>query len=124
MDRFLQILSTVGWIGAVLFVVIYHRSSRWWKHGYGRALFILGTVIVSFFTTSMLYNIFGPFYPGRNILRILNTVISVSMIWYLLVTLVRGGAAARRMRLRRLPEDADTFPTRDRQRASDSASER
>lgn len=95
-DLFFQVLSTFGWVGSLLFLGIYHRTSRWWVHGYGRALFILGVVIVSFFTTSMLYNLFGSDYPGRHAMRLINLVISVGMIWYLLYTLLRGGAAARR----------------------------
>lgn len=95
-ELFFQVLSTVGWVGSLLFLGIYHRTSRWWEYGYGRALFILGAVIVSFFTTSMLYNLFGADYPGRHVMRLVNLVIAVGMVWYLLFTLVRGGAAARR----------------------------
>ena len=90
------VLSVLGWIGSTLFLIIYHRTSRWWELGYGRALFILAFVAVLFFTTSVMYNIFGSDYPGRSTLRVVNLLLSVSMVWYLLGTLVRGGAAARR----------------------------
>lgn len=92
------VLSTIGWIGSGLFVIVYHHSSRWWEQGYGRALFLLGVVAFLFFTTSMLRNVLGNDYPGRNVMRSLNLVLGVCMVWYLLFTLVRGGAARRRER--------------------------
>jgi hypothetical protein len=76
--------------------VSYHRVAPWWKSNYGRALFVLGFVTFSFFTTSMLFNLFGPDYPGRTTLRVVNMLLSVSMIWYLWVTLVVDGTSARR----------------------------
>lgn len=106
-ETFFVVFSTAGWIGSLLFIGIYHRSSRWWELGYGRALFILGSVIVSFFTTSMLYNLFGPDYPGRNAMRIINLSVTVPMIWYLLWVLVRGGAAARKKRRADAEQAAD-----------------
>ncbi len=96
MEAFFAVFSTLGWVGAVLFLVSYHRTAPWWRSGYGRALFVLGFVTFSFFTTSMLFNIFGPEYPGRTALRVTNMILSVSMIWYLWGTLVMGGIAARR----------------------------
>lgn len=97
---FFVIASTTGWIGATLLLVIYHRSARWWKTSVGRALFFLILVSFSFFCTSMLYNVFGEDYPGRTAMRFVNMIVSVSMVWYLLGTMVVGGA--RRMRDRRL----------------------
>lgn len=93
-----SVLSVIGWLGATLFLGIYHHSSRWWEHGYGRSLFMLGLVAFSFFTTAMLHNIFGDDYPGRNTLRVVNLLLGVGMVWYLLYTLVRQGAAVRRKR--------------------------
>jgi hypothetical protein len=104
MECFLAAFSTAGWIGALLFLGIYHRTSRWWEHGYGRALFSLGLVAFSFFTASMLYNIFGANYPGRLALRVFNLTLSVGMVWYLLITLLRSGAQARRDRWERVEE--------------------
>lgn len=100
-EIFLAASSTIGWIGSILFLGFYHRTSRWWEYGYGRALFAMAFVAFSFFTTSMLYNIFGPNYPGRAPLRVFNMITTVSMVWYLLFTLLRGGAEARRERKRR-----------------------
>ncbi len=103
LETVLAVLSTFGWIGSLLLVLIYHHTARWWQYAYGRALFILVLVTFLFFTTSMLYNIFGPDYPGRDIMRIVNLLLTVAMVWYLLITLVRGGAAARRERRRKGP---------------------
>lgn len=99
-------LSTFGWLGATLFLIVYHRTSRWWTQGYGRALFILAFVAFSFFTTSMLYNIFGADYPGRVAMRVINLLLSVTMVWYLLIILLRGGAASRRERRKRREQGA------------------
>lgn len=98
---FFAVFSTFGWVGAALFLILYHRTSRWWEHGYGRALFSLGFVAFSFFTTAMLHNVLGPEYPGRVALRVFNLIVTVGMVWYLLITLLRGGAAARQARRRR-----------------------
>lgn len=102
METFFAIGSTVGWVGAIALLVIYHRTARWWRTGYGRALFVLIIVSFSFFTTSMFYNLLGPDYPGRTFTRILNMVLSVSMIWYLLVTMIVEGARVRKERRRHL----------------------
>lgn len=98
MELFFQISSIFGWLGAALFLVIYHRSSRWWEVSYGRALFGMATVSFMFFSMSVVFNLFGPDYSGRTALRVTNMVINISVIWYLLFTLVRGVTRARRRR--------------------------
>jgi hypothetical protein len=95
---FFAALATTGWVGSTLLLVVYHRIARWWGHAYGRALFLLILVSFLFFTTSMLYNWFGPDHLGRTQLRVVMLVLSVGMVWYLLITLLRGGVAARRQR--------------------------
>lgn len=101
LEVFYAIFSTIGWIGSILFLGLYHRTSRWWEYGYGRALFALGFVAFSFFTTAVLHNVLGPDYPGRTAFRVFNLLVTVSMVWYLLITLLRGGARARRDRRER-----------------------
>lgn len=98
LDTVFAVLSTLGWIGSALFLAVYHHSSRWWEHGYGRSLFFLGIVAFLFFTASMLRNLFGGDYPGRAAIRSINLVLGVSMVWYLLYTLVRNGVTVRRTR--------------------------
>lgn len=105
-EIFFVVFSTLGWVGSLLFVGIYHRTSRWWRYAYGRALFTLGLVIVSFFTSSMLYNVFGADYPGRSVIRLVNLGISVPAVWYLLLALVRDGARARLTR-KAVPDRSD-----------------
>lgn len=100
LETFLMIYSTVGWIGSLTFLGVYHRSARWWQHAYGRALFALAFVAFMFFTTSMMFNLFGADYPGRTALRVTNMLLSVTMVWYLLITLVRGRIERRRLRRR------------------------
>lgn len=97
---FLTIAAVLGWLGSGVLIVAYHRIARWWEHAYGRALFLLILVAFLFFTTSMFYNLFGPDHFGRSLMRVINLLLSVSMVWYLLITLLRGHAAARRQRRR------------------------
>lgn len=98
LDAFFEIASTAGWVGALALLITYHRSARWWKTGYGRALMVLILVILSFFATSMLFNLFGDDYPGRLAMRIINMVLTVSMTWYLLLTMIVDGTRARKER--------------------------
>lgn len=98
LEDVLGVLSVLGWLGTVFFLAIYHRTSRWWAIGYGRALFVVVVVILIFFSTSVAYNLFGPDYPFRSGARVATLVIGTGVIWYLLVILVRSGAKARRAR--------------------------
>lgn len=100
METFFAIISTTGWIGTLLFIGVYHRTAFWWKHSYGRALFGVSLALLLFFTSSMLFNVFGPDYPGRDSFRIISQSFNVIMIWYLLIVIVRGGVEARAARRR------------------------
>lgn len=98
MTALLAIGSFIGWIGAGLFLVIYHRNARWWRHGYGRSLFALMSIVFLVYTSSTLFGIFGPDYVGRIVLRSVIALGTPVVIWYLLITLVRGVVQARRER--------------------------
>lgn len=98
MELFFAVISTTGWVGTILFIGVYHRTAVWWKNPYGRALFAVSISTLLFFTSSMLFNVFGPEYPGRTPFRIISQSFNVIMIWYLLIVIVRGGAQARAAR--------------------------
>jgi hypothetical protein len=98
METFFAILATTGWVGTLLFIGVYHRTATWWVNPYGRALFAMAVSLLIFFTSSMLFNVFGPDYPGRMPFRIISQSLNVATIWYLLIVIVRGGTAARALR--------------------------
>lgn len=107
METFFSILATAGWVGTLLFIGVYHRTAIWWNNPYGRVLFALAVSLLIFFTSSVLFNVFGPEYPGREPFRIVSQSYNVIAIWYLLIVILRGGAKARasRRREKELVED-------------------
>lgn len=98
MECALAIISAAGWLGTLLFIGVYHRTAIWWANPYGRALFAVSISLLIFFTSSVLFNIFGPEYPGRDPFRIISLSFNTLMVWYLLIIIVKGGVAARASR--------------------------
>lgn len=95
MESVLAVISSLGWIGTLLFIGVYHRTARWWKNPYGRALFLTSFSLLLFFASAVLFNVFGEDYPGRLALRVISLSLNTGIIWYLLITIVRGGVNAR-----------------------------
>lgn len=106
-EEFMSIVSGIGWLGTLLFIGVYHRTAFWWTNPYGRALFAVSISTLIFFTSSGLFNIFGPEYLGRTPIRIISQSFNTLMIWYLLIVIIRGGVKARaaRRREKELVED-------------------
>lgn len=100
MEEFLAVVSTAGLVGTLLFIGVYHRTAIWWKNPYGRALFSVSISTLLFFTSSMLFNVFGPEYPWRVSFRFITLSFNTLMIWYLLIAIIRGGVKARADRRR------------------------
>ncbi len=100
MGTFFTVISMAGWVGTLLFIGVYHRTAIWWKNPYGRALFAVSISLLLFFTSAMLFNVFGTEYPGRTPFRLVSQSFNVIMIWYLFVVIVRGGTEARAARRR------------------------
>jgi hypothetical protein len=94
-DTIIQIGSFSGWVATAVFLVVYHRSARWWEHGYGRSLFALVMIAFLFYTSSALFSVFGGQYWGRTTLRVVVTAGTPCVMWYLLITLIRGTLQAR-----------------------------
>lgn len=95
-DHVFAYLVYAAWPATLLYPVIYGLTAPWWRSWIGRALMVEAVGVFVLLTFSVLFQAFGPNYPGRDVIRIAGMGISLFGFWMVLVALLKVKADAKR----------------------------
>lgn len=88
-DGAFHVLVYLAYPAAVAYPLIYAARTSWWRSWVGRALLLKAVGIAILLTVSVLYQAFGPHYPGRDVLRITGMALVSVGLWYALLAMLR-----------------------------------
>lgn len=91
--------SVADWIVFVLFLLsgvavnIYvpiYMTRPWWTTPAGRAMMVKGWGNLILLDLGLTALLFGPDYPGRDVVRVIGMAVFTAGMWYLLLTMLRA----------------------------------
>lgn len=90
----LELVSIVTLLSCLVasggFVVLYGRRSRWRATSVGKSIMLLTGSLLILCLLGVATMIFGPDYPGRDLLRVIGTVLINIALWRQLYVLSRA----------------------------------
>lgn len=101
-DDLYLILTFVAWVPAAVYPLVYGLTTKWWKSWIGRALMVESIGTATLLMLSISFQLFGPAYWGRNVLRFGALTLAATGFWLVLFALLRVQAEARQQRRNRL----------------------
>lgn len=87
-DTVFSVLMIAAWPAAVAYPLIYGLLAPWHRSWIGRALMVKAVGIAILITFSALFQILGPSYPGRDIIRITGMCFVCVGVWLVLPLLL------------------------------------
>jgi hypothetical protein len=98
-----EVLRVTTLFGVITFMATYHLLAPWWRSEMGRNIMTLATSSALFLLLGVLQQVFGPDYPGQELLRVLAYAGIGAAWWWRWVVLIRVQVGGRDT----MPETAD-----------------
>jgi hypothetical protein len=95
-QEWFNLLIYVTCPAAIAYPLLYGFRSPWWTTHIGRALLLKAVGIAILLSFSVLYNLFGPGYWGRDVWRIGGMACVCIGVWYALIALLQVQRRSRR----------------------------
>lgn len=83
-----DVLLVSGFLGALVFVVVYLRSP-WWTTAHGRNVMAMMAVIMILLGLATATAVFGLQYPARDVIRVIGFGALSAVVWWRVVILIR-----------------------------------
>lgn len=95
-DIMFATLVYLAWPATLLYPLIYGLTAPWWRSWIGRALMTKAIGVFVLISFSVLYQMFGPNYWGRDYVRNIGMAVALMGFWLALFALIQVKFEARR----------------------------
>lgn len=92
----LQLWIAVATLPAALVFIVAYIPERPWRHWFGASLLLLAVGVLAYAVSVVLFRLYGPFYPGRDVMVVTSIGLVCTAMWMRTWVLLAAQSRGRR----------------------------